>query len=166
MSDTIIRPFEARDANGLSALYVRSVERLGPRHYTPQQVEAWASRRPSPERLQAMSADGRVMLVAVGASAELLAFGDLEADGHIHFLYCAPEAAGKGVASALYDALERVAHEHGLPRLFAEASEAACRFFRKKGFVIGDRREFAIGGVPIHNYVVEKRLDLADRSSA
>jgi putative acetyltransferase len=62
------------------------------------------------------------------------------------------------VASALYDALEARARERGVGRLYAEASEAARRFFLKKGFIVTARRAFAIDGVPIHNYAVEKAL--------
>jgi putative acetyltransferase len=153
-----IRPYEASDASHLSALYRRSVETIGPRDYSAAQVAAWASRCPSPERIGALANDGRCMLVAVDATDAPLAFGDLEPDGHIHFLYCAPEVAGTGAASALYEALESRARELGIDRLYAEASEAARRFFLRKGFTVVRRRDFDIDGVPIHNYAVEKRL--------
>ena len=94
--------------------------------------------------------------MAVDDEDRPLAFGDLEHDGHIGYLYCAPEAAGKGVAAALYDRLERAARERGLKRLHAEASEAARRFFLRKGFSVVHRRAFEISGVHIHNYAVEK----------
>lgn len=153
-----IRPFRNADAEPLSALYRRSVETVGPRGYAPEQVAAWASMSPSPERLRALAGDGRTTLVAVDAADEPLAFGDLEADGHIHFLYCAPEAAGTGIVAGLYAGLERRARDAGMARLYSEASEAARRFFLKQGFTVLARRDFEIGGVPIHNYAVEKRL--------
>ena len=34
------------------------------------------------------------------------AYIDLEPDGHINRLFCAPEAAGQGIASRPYDAME------------------------------------------------------------
>lgn len=98
------------------------------------------------------------MLVAVDGAGRPVAFGDLEPDGHIHFLYCAPEAAGTGVTATLYDALERIARAQGIVRLYAEASEPARRFFARQGFRTIGRRDFDIEGVPIHNYAVEKRL--------
>jgi putative acetyltransferase len=97
-------------------------------------------------------------LVTEGDDGEVLAFGDLEADGHIDFLYAAPEAVGKGVAAALYDELETAARERGIARLYSEASEAARRLFLKKGFTVLHRRDFDVRGVPIHNYAMEKRL--------
>ena len=154
-----IRPSRAEDAPALAALYVRSVEAIGPAGYAPEQVAAWAAGAPSAERLQRLATDGRTTLVAVDDADRPLAFGDLEPDGHIHFLYCAPEAVGAGVTAALYTRLEALARERGVTRLYAEASEAARRFFLKQGFVVTARRDFEVAGVPIHNYAVEKTLE-------
>ena len=153
-----IRPYGPADAPLLSELYRRSVRELGPRHYTPEQVEAWASLTPSTERLEALVADGRTRLLAADLADRPVAFADLEPDGHIAFFYCAPEAAGRGAAAALYAALESAARAQGLARLHAEASEAARRFFARQGFNVIARRDFEAAGVPIHNYAVEKHL--------
>lgn len=153
-----IRVFRDTDAEPLSALYRRSVEAIGPRGYTAEQVAAWASMTPSPERLRALAADGRTTLVAVDEADAPVAFGDLEADGHIHFLYCAPEAAGTGTVAALYAELEGRGRDAGMARLYSEASEAARSFFLKQGFTVLVRRDFELAGIPIHNYAVEKTL--------
>jgi putative acetyltransferase len=153
-----IRQYDAKDAVLLADLYVRSVKTIGPLDYSSLQVEAWLSLRPSAERLHQFSTDGRTRLVAVDDSDQPIAFADLENDGHIGFLYCSPEMAGTGVASALYEELERIARERGVIRLHSEASEAARRLFLKKGFVVTARRQFDIPGVSVHNYAMEKVL--------
>jgi putative acetyltransferase len=153
-----IRRYETRDAGVLADLYRRSVEQIGPKDYGEEQVRAWAALGPSPAQIDGRAADGRTTLVAVDDEDQPLAFGDLEHDGHIGYLYCAPEAAGTGVTTALYDRLEEIARERGMKRLHAEASEAARRFFLKRGFSVVNRRAFEISGVPIHNYGVEKWL--------
>lgn len=153
-----IRPARPADADAMAALYRASVEGVGARDYSPEQVRVWAALAPPPERWRAMMADGRTVLAAVDASDRLLAFGDLEADGHIDFLYAAPEAAGTGVVAALYAALEDEARARGIPRLYSEASEAACRFFTRRGFTVLHRRDLEVDGVAIHNYAVEKGL--------
>ncbi len=154
----IIRPVGRGDTDGMAALYRRSVEALGPKAYSADQVAVWAGLQPTPERLAALAADGRTALVAVDPSGRLLAFGDREVDGHIHFLYCDPSVAGRGVTAALYEALEADARQAGVVRLYTEASELARRFFRKQGFVEIARRDFTVSGVAIHNYAMEKRL--------
>lgn len=153
-----VRPYEAQDAAALSALMLRAIMETGARDYSPAQVKAWASRVPSAERLHEIYSDGRNGLVALDDNGAPLAFCDLEADGHIDYLYCAPHAIGTGVASALYERLETMAHTHGLTRLYIEASEAARRFFTSKGFATVKRRDFEIGGVAIHNFLMTKTL--------
>ncbi len=154
-----IRMYRVGDAAGIAALYRSSVEGIGPRDYTAAQVAAWASLTPDMARIERLVADGRETFVAVDAADQPVGLIDLEADGHINFLYCAPGFAGQGVAGLLYDALERRARERKLARLYSEASEAARRFFLKRGFAELHRRELMIGDTPIHNYAVEKRLE-------
>lgn len=66
--------------------------------------------------------------------------------------------AGQGVAARLVDTLEATAREAGMTRLYVEASEAARRFFLKRGYTVRARRDFAIDGVAIHNYAMERTL--------
>jgi putative acetyltransferase len=152
-----IRPYVSSEAVALTELFRNSVRAIGPRDYSAQQVAAWAD-RVSAERLDARLLDGRLTLVAEGEDGRRLAFGDLEADGHIDFLYASPDAAGKGVVTALYGALETQARAQGMTRLYTEASEAARRFFLKHGFAVVQRRDFSIGETPMHNYAMEKQL--------
>ncbi|HEY0106419.1 MAG TPA: GNAT family N-acetyltransferase [Rhizomicrobium sp.] len=153
-----IRPYRPGDAPQIGTVFRRAILEVGVKDYTAEQVAAWAGAADAAERLHARLSDRRLALVAVDDRDGVLAFGDLEADGHIDFLYAAPEAVGKGVASALYDALEAAARERKVARLYTEASEAARRLFLKKGFKVLRRREFAVRGVPIHNYAMEKIL--------
>ncbi len=153
-----IRDYQPSDAPQLAALYSRSVLAIGPRFYTPEQVAAWAAQAPTVERIRQAYTDGRVALVAADDADRPLAFSDVEPDGHINFLYCAPEAAGRGVVSALIDELEARAVALGYPCLHVEASEAARPVFLRRGFTLLARRDLRIGTVPIHNYAMEKRL--------
>ena len=138
-----IRAYEARDAEGVAQVFRRSVEQLGPRDYSPEQVAAWVARAPDATAFHARASDGRVFLVVADDADRPVAFTDLEADGHVDMLYCAPEA---------------IARQRGMTRLYSEASEAALRFFLTRGFVKQHRRELMIGEVAIHNYAVEKAL--------
>ena len=137
-----IRLATPADAEALAEVYERSVRALGPRASTPAQIAAWIGQGGLSDRFHARLADGRRCWAAVDAADRVQAFVDLEADGHIDVLYAAPEAAGTD----------------GLTRLHVEASEAARRFFLKRGYSVVERRDFAIGGVDIHNYAMERRL--------
>jgi putative acetyltransferase len=104
------------------------------------------------------------VLVAANADDRPVAYIDLEPDGHIDRVFCAPEAAGQGIASRLYDAVEAAAREQGIRSLFTEASELARRLFEHKGFVVAERQDMVIRGVAIHNYRMVKTLDLTASS--
>lgn len=154
-----IRLFRDTDARALAAIFFSSVRKIGGRHYTADQVAAWAPGVPDPDVFTRRASDGRTFLVALGESGQPVAYGDLEADGHIDHLYCSPEAAGRGVAKRLYEELEGDARSAGIAVLFVEASEPAKRFFQRQGFEPIGRNEFKLNGVEIHNYRMRKALD-------
>lgn len=154
-----IRPFRPDDAPALARIFHDAVHEIGIGHYSLAQLGAWAPSVPDTERLAEQAADGRIVLVAADDEDRPLAYGDLEGHGHIDHLYCRPDVAGSGVASALYDRLEAAARDRGIGRLFVEASEPARRFFLRKGFALLGRRDFILSGVAIHNFAMEKRLD-------
>ena len=153
-----IRPFRPADAPALARLFHEAVHQIAARHYNPAQVAAWAPALPDPAGFLARGADGRTLLVAEGADGAPLAYGDVEADGHIDHLFCRPDAAGAGIAARLYAALEEVARARGIARLYTEASEPARRFFERQGFTLLHRRDFTLADVPIHNYAMEKQI--------
>lgn len=153
-----IREFRAGDAPALAALFHAAVHALAARDYTLGQLAAWSPAPPDPRHYLRTASDGRRLLVAAGADDRPLAYADLEPDGHIDHFYCHPDAAGTGVAVALYEALERCAAARGLPGLHTEASAPARRFFERRGFAVEHRCDFEIGGVAIHNYRMTKRL--------
>jgi putative acetyltransferase len=154
----LIRPYVALDLPAIREMWERSIRELGPRAYSPEQVAAWAARTADMDRLGERLGDGRQVWVAEGVTEEPIGFIDLEMDGHIDFLYAAPEAAGQGVAARLYAEVERAANAAKISRLNTEASEVARGFFERMGFVMLHRRELELVGVPIHNWKMEKQL--------
>jgi len=153
-----IRPFHPDDAPALAALFHASVHGIARAHYSRDQIEAWSPAPADPARFRERAGDGRLVLVAVDEAGAPLGYGDLEADGHIDHLYCSPDAAGTGIAAALYAELEAAARARGIGRLFTEASEPARRFLLKRGFRTIARNRFALAGVAIHNWRMEKPL--------
>jgi putative acetyltransferase len=156
--EATIRSYERRDADDVVDVFYRSAHETAFSDYTPEQVNAWVPRRWDAEKEHQRSDDGRLVLVAEGEPGHVVAFIDLERDGHIDRLYSAPEAAGRGVASRLYDELEAAARDQGIKRLYTEASELARRFFLHKGFTVLERQDKVLRGVPIHNYRMAKAL--------
>ncbi|MGI9325851.1 MAG: GNAT family N-acetyltransferase, partial [Pseudomonadales bacterium] len=136
-----IRQYDVGDARAIFEVFRSAVKGIGPKHYSADQVAAWVSNAPSEEAIHTRCTDGRNTLVGVDDCGEVVAYIDLEANGHIDHLYCSPRVAGKGLASTLYDQVETIARTRGDTRLFTEASEAARRFFTHKGYAVVRRRE-------------------------
>ncbi|HEY6789381.1 MAG TPA: GNAT family N-acetyltransferase [Trebonia sp.] len=156
--EVTIRAYDPRDAADLAAVFFRSVRQVAICAYTAAQVKAWAPEPRTAEWAHGEATDGRLVLVAANAEDRPVAFIDLEPDGHIDRLFCAPEAAGQGIASRLYDAVEAAAREQGIRSLFTEASELARRVFERKGFTVVQRQDLVIRGVAMHNYRMAKAL--------
>jgi len=153
-----IRDYREADAPALRLVFIRAIEGLGPRHYSAEQVATWAAQMGDEASVRAYRGDGRRTWVAVDDQNQPVAYIDLEDDGHIDHLFCLPEAAGQGLASALYHTLETAAHAANLKRLYVEASESAKPVFARHGFSVTARQDFEIAGVAIHNYAMEKLL--------
>ena len=148
VAEVVIRTYERRDAAGVADVFYRSVREVALSDDTPEQVRAWVPGRWDAEREHRRSGDGRLVLVAADEPGHVAAFIDLEPDGHIDRLFCAPEAAGRGVTSRLYNANETAARAQGIQRLFTEASEPARRFFERKGFTVLERQDMTLRGCP------------------
>lgn len=152
-----IRLYQSSDAAALYELYVRSVRHYGPRAYSAAQVSAWSATA-SAERIASRCMDGRLVLVAIDEAGRPLGFGDLERNGHLDFLYAAPEAEGLHVGATIYAALEAHARRQRIPRIHVEASAIARPLFERRGFVVLERKDFKLGEVGIYNFRMEKWL--------
>jgi putative acetyltransferase len=156
--EVTIRSYRPEDAEPLSDVMWRSVREAALADYSVEQTMAWMPEPAGAERMHDRATDGRHVLVATRAGGDVVAYIDLEANGHIDHLYALPEAVGQGVAAALVDAVECLAIAEGLRELRVEASEAARRLFEKKGFVVLTRHDWELRGEPVHNYEMSKQV--------
>lgn len=151
----VIRPYRSGDEAAMAQIYFDATRQIASRVYSTEQVIAWAPTVPDPTGFAARAADGRITLLAVEAlDGPIIAFGDLESDGHVDYLYCRPDAARAGIASALLVALLAQGCAANIGRYYVEASELARGVFARQGFRLVERRDFAIDGTPIHNFLM------------
>lgn len=158
MPDIVIRPYEPADAGALSQLRWDSVRGIGARAYSAEQIQSWL---PAPEpiaKVRGHFEDGRQAWIAAGPAGSLCGAVDLEADGHIDYLYVSPSAAGRGIGRALVEHAVAQARSQNVSRLYTEASELARPVFVRCGFAVTHRRDFDLRGVSIHNYAMERDL--------
>ena len=121
-------------------------------------MAAWRARHPEPQRYRDVVANGAQILVAANEQDRPVAYALLERDGHLDHLYCHPDHTWRGLADLLLAEAEVMARDWGAERLYTEASDLARPAFERVGYEATHKREFAIKGVPIHDWAMEKAL--------
>ena len=151
-----LRPFLPADTPVLAAIFAAAIQELTGDDYDETQQEAWASVADDEAEFGKKLA-GELTLIASLKNAPV-GFASLKGKDHIDMLYVHPTAAGQGVASALCDALEKLAGARGAEKLTVEASDNAQEFFRKRGYVAQQRNSVTINGEWLANTTMQKAL--------
>ena len=156
MSTPALRPFLPADTPVLAAIFTAAIEELTGDDYSSEQQEAWASVADDEEAFGKKLA-GELTLIATVKNAPV-GFASLKGKDHIDMLYVHPSVAGQGVASALIDALEKLAGGRGAKSLTVDASDNAQDFFRKRGYVANQRNSVTVNGEWLANTTMQKTL--------
>ncbi|QGM99026.1 GNAT family N-acetyltransferase [Methylocystis parvus] len=156
MASPGLRPFLPSDAPTLAALFRASVEELTAEDYSDDQREAWASVADDEEAF-ARKLAGELTIVAI-IGVEIAGFASLKDNTLFDMLYVRPDLAGRGVGSALADAIEKLAGGRGTKKLTVEASDAAREFFAARFYVAQSRNTVTVGGEWLGNTTMIKDL--------
>ena len=151
-----MRPFLPADAPLLAEIFRASIAELTGDDYSEAQQEAWAAVADDEEFGRRLAAD--LTLIATMQDSPV-GFASLKGADHIDMLYVHPAATGKGVASALCDALERLAGGRGAKNLTVDASDNAQDFFKKRGYVAKQRNSVTVNGEWLANTTMQKTLE-------
>ena len=156
-ADTIaLRPMLPADIPVLAAILQASVEELGAEDYDEGQRTAWAAVADDERRFGEVLA-GALTLVATIRGAPV-GFMTLEGRETIAMLYVYPRAARRGAATALLDAVEKLALGRGAKRLEVDASDTARPFFEARKFEAIQRQTAMLGDTWFGNTRMRKAL--------
>lgn len=145
-----IRPYRAEDCPALAALFYQTVHTVNARDYTPAQLNAWADGQAD---LSAWDRSFREHITLVAEEdGVILGFGDLALPGYLDRLYVRFDQQGRGVATALCDALEA----HALAAVTTHASITAQPFFAARGYRVIRAQQVERRGVLLKNFVMRK----------
>ena len=154
--EVALRPMLPEDVPVVAAIFVAAVEQLTGDDYSEEQQQAWASAAED-EAAFGKRLAGQLTLVAT-LQGSPVGFASLKGADHIDLLYVHPSAAGQGAASALCDALERLAGARGAKTLTVDASDTAQEFFSKRGYVATRRNTVTVNGEWLANTTMQKTL--------
>ena len=131
-----LRPYRTQDCPALAGLFYDTVHTVNARNYTPPQLDAWA--------------DGHADLAVW--DGVIVGFGDMASDGYLDRLYVHKDYQGRGIATALCDALEQA-----VPGLYTtHASITARPFFEHRGYRVVREQQVERKGILLTNFVMQK----------
>ncbi len=146
-----IRRYRSEDCRRLTELFYDTVHSVNARDYAPEQLDAWATGQPDLEAWD-RSLHAHESFVAE-ENGVIIGFGDIDQSGYLDRLFVDKDHQGRGVATALCDALEAAARaEH----YTTHASITARPFFEKRGYRVVRQQRVERQGVFLTNFVMEK----------
>ena len=149
-----IRPYRARDLDGVIDLFQRAVRETASDDYNEAQIDAWAQADRDEWELARVSRPTWVAFVG----DELAGFADLEKNGLVDMMFVHPEHQRKGVGTALLARIEAEADEAGMTALHTYASVNGRPFFEYCGFTMLLARAVVVRGQRFVQFVMEKVL--------
>ncbi len=155
LSSPRIVPLEEAHIPRLLDLFEKSVRRLGPAHYSPEQVEQWARGAHHPGLAsQLREHHGWV----IEQDDVPLGFATLSDDGHLSLLYVSPDHPRQGLGTLLLERVLAAASQMGLGSLTTEASAFSLALFLRHGFLLTGLETVERGGVQFIRHRLHCRL--------
>lgn len=151
-----LRPFLPADTPVLAAIFVASIDELTEDDYTEAQREAWASAAEDEQEFGKRLASQLTLVATIESSP--VGFAALKGADHLDLLYVHPGFARQGVATALCDALEKLAGARDATAITVEASDTAEPFFVQRGYAGQQRNTVTVGEEWLANTTMKKSL--------
>ena len=154
--DFPLRPYLAADIMPLRDLFAGSIEELTQDEYNEDQRVAWARSAEDAEAFAKRLSSGLTLVVHI--EDEHLGFATLKNNAVLDMLYVHPWHARIGVATALVNAMEKIATARGVEAMTVEASDTAVPFFEDRGYVATSRNLVEMDDEWLSNTSMTKQL--------
>ena len=149
-----LRPMLPTDIPLLAEIFRASVEELAVEDYSDSQIEAWVEVAADEAVFGKRLSDQLTLLATLDGAP--VGFASLKGADVVDMLYVHPAAAGKGAATMLVDALEKLAVARGAVKITVEASDTAHDFFKRRGYTATSRNTVLRGDEWLANTTMEK----------
>ncbi len=152
-----LRPFLPADGPLVAQIFRDSIEELTGDDYDEAQQAAWIATADDEDEFAERLAHNLTLLATIAASP--VGFISIKGQDHIDMLYVHPSVVRTGIATLLYDAVEKIARSRGATHLTVDASDTARDFFSKQGFFALHRQTVPCGEEWLGNTHMEKKLE-------
>jgi putative acetyltransferase len=151
-----LRPFLPADLPLLAEIRCAAIEELTLEDYDDAQRRAWASAADDEEAFAQSLEKGLTLVALIGGGP--VGFIAMQDGGLIDQLFVHPAVARTGIASALCEAIEKLAAARGAAKLVTDASDTAKPFFEARGYQAAHRNTIEIEGEYLGNTRMTKTL--------
>jgi ribosomal protein S18 acetylase RimI-like enzyme len=127
-----VRRAREEDSEGVWRVHVRAIREIANSHYSPEEIEAWASPRRPEHYVEPIR---KMEFYVAEEGGAVIGFGALSHENsEIEAVYVSPEVVRRGVGSAILRQLEVSARNLGVKSLKMDASLNAVPFYRSAGY--------------------------------
>lgn len=152
----IVRKGNEADLPEMLQLFAATIDAVCGKDYTSQQLEAWKSGAENEQRWMKVIRDQYVVIALT--ENKIAGFCTLDQGNYIDLLFVHKDEQQKGIASILYQEIEKEAFRQHEKQLTADVSKTARPFFEKIGFQVFQEQEVNVKGVNLTNYKMIKSL--------
>lgn len=154
-----IRIATTKDIPTLNQLYQETVLHINRKDYSLEEVEDWASCADNmgQEHWDELF-DEHYLIVAENNNHQIIGFASINDIGYLHVLFIHKDYQRKGIASILYDRIEKYALAKNIAIINSEVSTTAKGFFEKKGFKVNEEQMRKANKLYLKNYKMSKDL--------
>lgn len=126
--------------------------RVNVEEYGSVLVEKWASRLSSSSKWKERVEKKKPFVAEKDGT--IVGFAEFTKNGQISAFYSHYKWQGKGVGTALLDAIESEAAELGIRTIQVESSMSASKFFERRGFCVVEEKETLTDGISSRSVVL------------
>lgn len=147
----MVREYRSTDASVLAELFYETIHAVNARDYTSVQLDAWAPHPPALAPFDRALRAGRTVVAVEGDQP--VGFASMDESGYLDYLYVSKDCQGRGIATALCDALEAACPA---PSFSTKASITARPFFERRGYRVVEHERVERNGVLLDRFAMEK----------
>ena len=153
---TSIRQGNPEDLPTILTLFKDTITFVCKKDYNTDQLEAWKSGADNLERWKKVMKEQLVLVAEM--DHKIVGFCTLDQEHYIDLLFVHKDHQHLGIASLLYNLIEKEALKQNNLSLTADVSKTAKPFFERMGFHVLSEQTVNVKGVDLINYKMQKDL--------
>ncbi len=153
-----IRQATISDIPEMTEVYKNTVLTVNRKDYSAEEVEDWASCGSDDIEHWNQLFKEQHYVLAENEDGIIVGFGSINDTGYMHTLFVHADFQHQGLATLLYQHLEKYAQEKGARKITSEVSITAKPFFEKQGFVVDEEQKRKANKLCLINYKMSKEL--------